>query len=231
MNRPHSRRRRLTIAPERSIRAGVGLAAFLGLFLTTFAAGDAVIPLTLKRREIAEHELCLVCAQELTADNGLGFYYRGRRIALDSEHLETFLQAPGRYFNQLQPRGALFQEGSARQIGSVWLLLGVWVLLGLVGAAICTGVALRKGLPPLPWFAAGLAANIAAVVLVLTRRSAQHVALPPRLAKIPTTAAPNDCSKCGGRNHPTARQCNECGAAMAPITESEVARVGLRAGQ
>ena len=89
-------------------------------------------------------------------------------------HLETFLQDPDRYFKHLEVRGALFQAGSARQIGSEWLLLGVWMLLGLVGAAVCTGVALRKG------FAAGLIANIVAVALVLARSSIQKVDLPPQ---------------------------------------------------
>ena len=185
----------------------------------------------LKKRNLDPGERCLVCGTELDADKGLAFYYRGRPIAISTAHLKTFLEDPDRYFKHLEVRGGLFHEGSDQQMSNEWLLLGVWMLLGLVGAAICTGVALRKGLPPLTWFAAGLIANILAVVLVLARSPVQEVELPARLAKIPNTVPPDECPKCGARNHPTARRCNGCGAAMEPVTDSDVDRVGLRTGE
>ena len=201
---------------------------FAVLLLTVSVFAAEVDESQLKKRDLEPGESCLVCGTELGAKNGLAFYYRGRPIAISGAHVKTFLRDPDRYFKHLEVRGALFDEGSAQRIGNEWLLLGVWVLLGLVGAAVCTGVALRKGLSPLTWFVAGLIANIVAVVLVLARASTQEVNLPPRLGKIPNTVAPNECPMCGGRNHPTARRCNECGAAMEPATDSDVDRVGLR---
>ena len=204
------------------------------LVVTTEAAaapaGRAALERTgLQPQELRPHDRCLICDGELDADDGLAFLYRGRRITLDHLHLPQFLAEPSAYFSRLQPRGALFQE-SGGSMSNGWLILGVWVLLGLVGAAVCTGVALRKGLPPRRWFAAGLVANVAAVVLVLTRAAPKPVALPPGLARIPDTAAPYRCARCGGQNHPSAARCRDCGAGIVPTTDSEVERAGLRSG-
>ena len=177
--------------------------------------------------ELRQHDRCLVCDGELNAD-GLAFLFRGRRITLDSLHLATFLEDPAPYFSKLQPRGALFQEGGAGGGGHGWLILGVWVTLGLLGAAICTGVALRKGLPPLRWFVAGLVVHVIAVIFVLMRSAPRPVNLPPGLAKIPATAAPYRCAQCGGHNHPSATTCRDCSAEITPTADSEVERAGLR---
>ena len=204
------------------------------LVVTTEAGADASdrAPLDhagMQPQELRQHDRCLVCDGELDADDGLAFLYRGRRITLDRLHLQEFLADPSAYFSRLQPRGALFQEGGG-SMGSGWLILGVWVVLGLVGAAVCAGVALRKGLPPLRWFAAGLMANLAAVILVLTRAAPKPVSLPPGLARIPDTAAPYVCTRCGGQNHPSAAHCRDCGADIVPTTDSEVERAGLISG-
>lgn len=206
--------------------------ALLGLALlaataTNSAAGTDEHP-ELKPQEVREHDRCLVCDGELQEGGGLAFLYKGRRITLDTLHLETFLQNPSAYFSELQPRGALFQESGGGHIGVGWLGLGLWMVLGLIGAAACTGLALRKGLPPMRWFAAGLVANLLAVLLLLTRSAAQSVTLPPRLAKIPMTPTPYLCARCGGQNHPTATRCVDCGADIEPTSDSEVERAGLR---
>ncbi len=209
----------------------LGIVVLFGLLLVPRVGAEAFDAPRLEKRDMKAHERCLVCGTELTPSDGLAFYYRGRPIAISKKHLQMFLQNPDRYFNHLEARGALFQEGAAQPISGGWLVLGVWILLGLVGAAICTGVAFRKGLSPLSWFAAGLLLNIVSVLLVLARSSAQKVELPPRLAKIPNTVQSEECPQCGTRNHPTAKRCNGCDAEMKPLSDSEVNRIDLAEGE
>ncbi len=201
--------------------------ALLTATATTSAAGLDDHP-ELQLQDVQENDRCLVCGGELEKDGGLAFLYKGRRITLDTLHLEEFLQNPSAYFSHLQPRGALFQESGGGHLRKGWLYLGVWIVLGLAGAAVCTGVALRKGLPPTRWFAAGLVANILAVIVVVTRSAPKPIPLPPRLAKIPTTLAPYLCARCGAQNHPSATQCIDCGAAIEPTADSEVNHNGQR---
>lgn len=196
--------------------------------IATASAADLEDHPDLKPQDVYEHDRGLVCGAELAIDDGLAFLYKGRRITLDALHLEEFLRNPAAYFTDLQPRGALFQESGGGRLGRGWLYLGVWMVLGLAGAAACTGVALRKGLSPVQWFAAGLAFNILAVIIVVTRPAREPVSLPPRLAKIPTTPAPYVCARCGGQNHPTSSRCGDCGADIEPTADSEVERAGLK---
>ncbi len=205
--------------------------ALLALVLLAATASTSAAGLDdhpeLQPTDVHEHDRCLVCDGELDK-NGLAFLYKGRRITLDTLHLEAFLQTPGAYLAQLQPRGALFQESGGGYLSKGWLFAGIWMLLGLVGAAVCTGIALRKGLPPMGWFAAGLATNILAVIVIFTRPASESIPLPPRLAKIPVTADPYLCTRCGAQNHPSARHCIGCDAVIDSTADSEVERAGLR---
>ena len=107
--------------------------ALLTATATPSAAGLDDHP-ELQPQDVHEHDRCLVCGGELEKDEGLAFLYKGRRITLDTLHLEEFLQNPATYFSHLQPRGALFQESGGIHLGKEGLFLGVWMVLGLAGA-------------------------------------------------------------------------------------------------
>ncbi len=181
-----------------------------------------------KQVPIKEGDRCFICNIELV-DGGVAFIYRGRRVTVASFHVQQFLDAPLKYFSRLQPRGALFQEDAIleRPMWSGWLLLGIWLAVGLVSAAISTHLALRKGLPPVTWFAIGLATNLFGLLLLLRHRAEADVSLPPHLAKIPTTLNPVECPACRAENHPSAKQCSACGAQLNPTAVSEVERSGM----
>ncbi len=113
-----------------------------------------------------------------------------------------------------------------------WLVFGLYVLAGLLAGAVCSYVALDRGLPAWGWFFAGLAANVVAVAAVMTRgRAAGATGGPagsglskPGMTKIPTTPSPVACGHCGERNHPAASACASCGHALEPAFEPETAR-------
>ena len=204
------------------------IAAFLGFMpVQVVATQGAPDTLNDQKAPLKKGDRCLVC-NVLLDENGLGFLYRGRRVTLHIQHAQTFLDNPLHYFSKLQPRGALFQEDVLRSpVNLGWLILGIWMVLGLVAAAFCTHTALRKGFPPVIWFFIGLVANLIGVLLVLRQPPVAQVDLPPRLGKIPVTAPPVRCPKCGAENHPSARQCTGCCAEMQPTMASEVTRTGL----
>jgi hypothetical protein len=96
--------------------------------------------------------------------------------------------------------------------------------VGLLSAALCGHMAYPRRLPPARWFALGLVFNLFAVAAVL--RAAKPVqAVPSGLGRMGWTASPVPCSGCGGPNHPSARRCALCGAALSPGFGSEARRV------
>jgi hypothetical protein len=177
---------------------------------------------------LKQGDRCFVCGVELV-DGGIAFIYRGKRVTVDALHVETFFQHPLKYISKLKPKGALFQEDAILEtaMGSGWLWSSIWLAAGLISAALCTHIALRKGLPPARWFAIGLATHLVGLLLALRRRPDSEVSLPPNLAKIPNTANPARCPACNAANHPSAKQCPACGAALNPALSSEVERSGL----
>jgi hypothetical protein len=94
-----------------------------------------------------EGDRCLVSGILLDV-NGIAFVYRGRRVTLHKDAVGVFLDDPGKYFSQLQPRGALFQKDESWSLGISWLVLGIWVTLGLACGAAPSHLALHKGRSP-----------------------------------------------------------------------------------
>jgi hypothetical protein len=176
--------------------------------------------------EIKKGDRCLVCGVNLEED-GLAILYKGRRVPLaNGAMLEAFIANPQVYFPKLQPKGALFQESAVPEnpVRWGWFLFGVWVTLALLSGALSAGISLRKGLPPVKGFFAGLIGSVFGLLYIITRPAKEKVDLPPHLAKIRTTAHPGSCPKCGGQNHPSASKCVSCGTALTPSVESEVSR-------
>jgi hypothetical protein len=107
-------------------------------------------------------------------------------------------------------------------------LFGLYVVTGLVAGAACAYLAVGRGLAPIPWFFAGLLANVIPLIVILTRHGADlsrfPAGIPRGLSKVPTTLSPRFCPPCGAENHPAARRCLECGAPLEPTVEPETAR-------
>lgn len=187
-------------------------------------------PVELDRRP-GEGERCIVCGVTIDGLEIVEVRYKGRTFHVAAKMLEEFEADPDAYFQKLQARAALFDERSmeGRRAARGWLYLGVYVLIGLVFGALCGYLAVSRSLPPLPWFFAGLAGNVAALaVLLATPRgdpASAPAGVPSGLAKVPLTHASVSCPGCGAANHPSASACGGCGAALAPVYEPETARV------
>lgn len=176
-------------------------------------------------------EICLACDQPVQGTDLL-LIHRGRRVPLHREPcFDAWSRNPDAMFAALQPRGALFQEPeeSISPLRDAWFTFGVYVLLGLVFGAACAYAAVGRGHAPLRWFFAGLAVNVVALVVLLARPRADlsklPAGVPPGLRKVPTTRTAVPCPKCGSLNHPAARRCAACGAALQPSVVAETARV------
>lgn len=129
------------------------------------------------------------------------------------------------------PQGALFQEATepSSPLKDAWLVLGLYVVAGLVAGALCGYLAVGRGLSPLPWFFAGLLLNVVALGAVLLTRGSADLSrfpggIPAGLTKVPTTRAPQRCSRCSADNHPAARVCLSCGSRLEPLVEAETDR-------
>ena len=177
-------------------------------------------------------EKCTICGVPLT-DQDVALIVRGRRVPLNAMMVDSFMAAPEKHFADMQPRGALFQEelgappGAALGgISSGWFAFGAYVLIGLIFGGLSGYLAVSKGLAPIPHFFTGFTLNVFGFVYVLTRKPAVTAGdVPTGLVKVPTTRTPQACPRCGYTNHPSARQCLQCKASLAPTAESEVAHV------
>lgn len=178
---------------------------------------------------VKKGDRCLVCGIPLK-EKGMVILYKGRRVPLlNKQMLQQFLKEPDAYFYKLEYNGALFQESAVTEkpMRWEWLLLGLWIASGLVVAALCAGIALRKGQPAAKAFFIGLAANVPGLLYIYLKPQKGKQGLPPGLAKVPSTADPAPCSSCGEPNHPSAVECSNCGARLTPRMESEVKRAGI----
>ncbi len=192
---------------------------------------------TLEERP-GEGEQCLVCGNAIVGEEIVEIRHRGRTFHVARKMLGEFETDPDLYFRKIQARAALFDEEAMHQapLAGGWLIFGLYVLVGLLFAALCAYLAVGWGKAPLPWFFAGLLANVPAFVALLVTRgsivgmpsgasSVAAVPIPPGLAKVPTTRAPVPCPACGASNHPSAPVCGVCGSGLDPSVEAETARV------
>lgn len=197
----------------------------------TDATLAADTPWTVLDRHPGAGEQCLVCGQRIWDLEVVALRYKGRTFHVAAPMMADFEAAPERYFRQLQPRAALFDEAQVRErpMASGWLAIGLYVLIGLVCGALTAYLAVARERPPLPWFFAGLLVNVVApaALLTLPRGAAGDLpaGIPAGLAKVPTTRAPAPCPACGSLNHPAADRCSRCGAALTPTAEAETARI------
>lgn len=185
-----------------------------------------------KRVPVRAGEICLVCNKPIGLKD-VAYLVRGQRAPLHVPACyEKFLKRPQPYLAILQPHGA-FLGTSGREGGLAWgwFFAGLYFLVGLVFAALCAHRALHSGQSPALWFVLGLALNVIAYLLLLTRPGKEIGApggMPGGLGKVAATHAPQACPRCGEMNHPSAERCANCGEKLQPVTSSEVSRAGLR---
>ena len=200
--------------------------------------GEAVGP----RVPARPGETCIVCNNPVGPDDPV-YLVQGQRVPMHAAEEREFLSHPRKYLMRLKPLGAALLGADSNQPGvanrggdnrqeasGAWIYGSLYVLLGLVFSALCAHRALHTGYSPGTWFGLGLVFNAGAYILLLTRprREVQAPAgVPPGLAKIAATHAPQRCPTCGALNHPSAAKCLGCGASLSPRAESEVRRVGL----
>ena len=216
-------------------RAGFSSGFLIGLYVfllapLTFAQES---PPQAKYKSVAPKsgERCIICDVPLS-DKDITLMVRGRRVPLKNAMVDSFMNNQEKYFSELQPKSALFQEnldapsGVAQGgIGMGWFLFGSYVLLALIFGGISGYAAVSKGLPAIPNFFIGLSLSVFGMLFVVTRPPvANKKAIPPGLVKVPVTNAPTSCPKCGGKNHPTATSCAQCRTELTPSYESEVSK-------
>lgn len=177
-------------------------------------------------------EICLVCNDPLHAGDAV-YLVQGQRVPIHLGACDSKLRSRLQYYlAQLRPRGAfLGDEGERPALSRVWFFAGLYILLGLIFAALCAHYALDAGRSPVAWFGVGLVLNAVGYLLLLTRPKRDILApggVPKGLHKVATTHAPQPCLECGGENHPSARRCIHCGAALEPLLDSEAERARLR---
>ena len=176
------------------------------------------------RIEHRQGEICVVCNKPLRTGDYV-YVVEGQRVPVHTGECNAALQAePARYLAQLKPRGG-FLGASPEHGGASWLwfLAGLYVLAGLAFAALCAHTALHRGHSPAKWFAAGFFL-LAFGYLALLMRPRREASAPPGLGKVHVTSEPKACPQCGAWNHPAARACHECRAALVPEAVSEVGR-------
>ena len=177
-----------------------------------------------------EGERCIVCGEHIVGENVVHLRYRGREVTVGEPLLGEWEADPDRYFRPMESRTALFDERSMEggELSFGWLFFGIYVLIGTLVGGVTAYLAIARGLRPLPWFFAGVAFNVVALIAVMTRATDPTSSLegvPPGLSKVPVTRSPDRCD-CGATNHPCADRCSRCGVALDPRAQAETARVG-----
>lgn len=186
-----------------------------------------------QRVEPREGEICLTCGKPISRQD-VAYLVDGQRVVVHGGPcLEILADAPAKWLAKLKPRGA-FLDASAARIGlsSNWLFFGSYMLIGLIFGALAAHRAFHVGRNPLAWLGIGLLANLPGFLVLLALPKQEVHALggvPAGLTKIAATYSPEACPACGAENHPSARQCSECGGTLQPRFVSEVQKVGLRA--
>lgn len=208
---------------SRPTRWLLALAAHLGLGLPAAAQ----VPEDGQVHEL-DGEHCLACDTRVEGE-GVLLVHRGRRVYLHlGDCADHWNEDTDALFAALQPHGALWDEAetTAPLLGG-WFWFGVYVLAGLVFGAASAFAAIDRGRPAAPWFFLGLALNVIAFTMILTKPRVTLVpaleGVPAGLRKVPVTHSPVLC-ECGAENHPSASSCSVCGAALSPRTEAEAER-------
>ncbi|MBL8230193.1 MAG: hypothetical protein JNL98_17015 [Bryobacterales bacterium] len=144
-------------------------------------------------------ETCVVCYGRCDQED-VAYLVDGQRFAVMKKLEAAFLENPDEYIALYKPNSMQFSDGSAQRMEDTYLLFGLFALVAV--------------------FFAGFYAHH-----VVMKRS-EGAAVPAGLAKIPSTPMPRTCGACSGENHPSARSCLHCGAALPPggIPEVERAR-------
>ncbi len=181
-----------------------------------------------RRVEARPDDICLVC-RERVVSNGVCYLVRGQRVAVHQRHEQDLLARVQYWLAQIQPRVALFSVDQGRSsLSGVWFFAGLYVLTGLVFASATAHLAVRKAMPPIPWFFAGLFLNAAGYLILLPRAPGDAHAfpagIPAGLRKVPLTRDAIECPRCGTPLHPAAHNCSGCGDELAPAVESETDR-------
>lgn len=213
-------------------RLPYAIGALLLLYAAFAIAQESESNIPYKTVSPKKNERCIVCGVKLTEDD-LALIVRGRRVPLNRTMVDSFLNNKEKYFSELQPKSALFQENLEAKEGTAqsgielgWFLFGVYVLTALIFGGLSSYSAVSKGLPAIPNFFLGLVLHVAGFLYVLTRPAAADSGnIPTGFVKVPTTRTPTNCSECGAENHPSAKKCSACGVELQPTTESEVSRV------
>ena len=176
---------------------------------------------------IKKGDRCIVCDIPLKEGTGIALLIKGRRVTIDLEHLDEFLQDKEFYFSKLKPRGALFQESAVllNTLKSGWFILGCLIVLSLIMGGLSCHLAIKRGYPPISWFFIGFFLNIFGLLWVVLKRERTIQKLPAGWAKIPQTASPVNCPSCGAPNHPGAERCIKCNSRFWPEIETEVKRL------
>lgn len=179
--------------------------------------------------EVREGDHCTVSGHELYQDD-IALIVQGRRVPLKKEALDIFLSSPEKYFSKLQAKSALFTEdmNDNKNLSYGWFLFGVYVLIGLIFAALCSHIAIAKGLKPVPWFFAGLLLCVIAYFILVMKKSESRENIPDGLRKVPLTYDPSSCPICKNLNHPSAKNCSSCGAELKSSRISETEILGLK---
>jgi len=175
--------------------------ALLPLLLAVFLLrGQAPPPHQMRGPLPAEDgETCVVCYGRCN-QNDVAYVVDGQRFAVMKPLEQTFLQNPEPYIRAYRPNSMQFQTGGNAPLSDGYLFTGIAILLGLLIA----GFTLHQR---------------------ILKSAATPAMAPVGLGKVAVTAHPGRCAACGGENHPAARACSHCGAALAPMTSSEVERL------
>ncbi len=115
--------------------------------------------------------ICLVCKKPVTAED-VSIVFRGRRIALHTNTcLAVWNAARDSFMQALSPPEAFagIDPTVAPSLSSGRFVFGIYVMLGLFFGGLCAYVAASRGHAPIPWFAAGLTANLLAFLALLFR--------------------------------------------------------------
>jgi len=172
----------------------------LQMLLTSLQAHDLPDSLKYKQVPVQQGDICIVCDVKLD-EKGFAFIYHGQRVSIDYDHLVEFLENPVKYLKKGNSRNKVARENifqkPALEFG--WVMFIVWIFIGGISAAVCSRLALRKGLPRKKWIVIGLVVNIIGVLFILTKfkqndRDVCHI------CKMPKKPSEIICSVCENSN-------------------------------